>query len=124
MAAHLPDKAEIAKEAKECVQECVWAFVWEFILFLLHRTRRVHVRTRRATSLQGTIATRADGLRTPLTGSGAAGKASKGKKRAPDCLEDDGDAGKEQKFVPPYRLLSNGQRGEIMTSESKSCSIA
>lgn len=35
MAAHLPDKAKIAKEAKECVQECVWAFVWEFILFLV-----------------------------------------------------------------------------------------
>jgi hypothetical protein len=40
---------------------------------------------------------------TPVMGSGAAGKVSKGKKRAPDDGEDEGDAGKKRKFVQPVQ---------------------
>lgn len=48
-------------------------------------------------------ATRGRPTGTPVMGSGAMGKAGKGKKRAPDDVEDEGDAGKKRKFVQPVQ---------------------
>lgn len=59
-------------------------------------------------------ATRSRPTGTAVAGTSAAAKAGKGKKRAPDELEDEGD-GKKRKFVPPLqsqppRPTGNGER--------------